>query len=104
MLPKSERLIKSDFIGLRPKVTFRGTYVDIGIQKSQISKFSCIISKKRIKKAVERNRVRRKIYSILEEVKPKTSFFVLIYPKQTVISGTYTKIKEEISHAFDTLH
>ncbi len=104
MLPKSERLTKSDFVGLRPKIVFRGVYVDIAIVPSvTTSRFACVIAKKRIKKAVERNAVKRKIYHIIREVKPKTPLLVIIYPKITVLSGSYSHYREEISQAFATL-
>ncbi|MDB5259918.1 MAG: Ribonuclease [Candidatus Nomurabacteria bacterium] len=103
MIPKSERLTKQDFNGLRPKIIFRGTYVDVAVSKSEVTKFACIVSKKRIKKATDRNTAKRRVYSILRDVRPKNNFFVLLYPKQNAISGEFLKIKEEISQAFDTI-
>jgi ribonuclease P protein component len=103
MLPKSERLTKVDFVGLRPRIIFRGSFVDIAVSPSTTSRFACVIAKKRIKKAVDRNTVKRKIYHIIRDVKPKHSLFVIIYPKNTVLSGNYSHIKDEISKAFDTL-
>ncbi len=103
MLPKSERLTKRDFATTRPKVVFRGTYMDIAANASDISKFACVISKKRIKRAVDRNKARRKIYHMVRETKPKNPSFIIIYPKQAVISGNRTLIWEELSKAFATL-
>jgi ribonuclease P protein component len=103
MLHKSERLTKTDFVGLRPRIIFRGSFVDIAVNPSEISRFAVVIAKKRIKKAVERNRVKRKIYHIIRENKPKTPHLVIIYPKITVLSGNSAHIKEEIIQAFATL-
>ena len=103
MLPKPERLTKLDFVGLRPCVIFRGSFVDIAVVKAEKSRFACVIAKKRLKKAVERNRVKRKIYHIIQDNKPKTPHLVIIYPKVTVLSGNSTHIKEEIIKAFATL-
>ncbi len=103
MLPKSERLTKKDFVGIRPRIIFRGTFVDIAVLPSSLSRFACVIAKKRIKRAVDRNRVKRKIYHIIREVKPKTPNLVIIYPKVTVLAGNYLNIKEEISESFATL-
>lgn len=103
MLPKSERLTKSDFIGLRPRIILRGTFVDIAITSSTSSKFACVIAKKRIKKAVDRNKVKRRIYSVLSFIKPKSHHLIVIYPKITVLNGKYTHIESEIKTAFDTL-
>ena len=103
MLSKKERLTKSDFVGLRPRIVFRGTFVDIAISQSQTSRFACVIAKKRIKRAVDRNKVKRKIYHIIREVKPKSPNFVIIYPKITALNSNYSHIKEEISKAFATI-
>lgn len=103
MLPKSERLTKTDFKGLHPRVIFRGTYIDVAVSPAVKLCFACIISKKRIKKAVERNKARRKIYSIVENTKPKTPHMVILYPKQSVLTSNYKNIKTEIGEAFATL-
>lgn len=103
MLPKSERLTKFDFIGLRPRTIFRGTFVDIAVSGSKTSRFACVVAKKRIKRAVDRNKIKRKIYHIIRETKPKTPHLVIIYPKITTLNSNYSHIKEEISRAFATL-
>lgn len=103
MLPKSERLTKKDFIGLRPQIVFRGTFVDIAVSPADSSRFACVIAKKRIKKAVDRNTVKRKIYHCIYDKKPKNSLLVIIYPKTTALTSSYSQMKEEIHQAFDTL-
>ena len=103
MLPKKERLQRLDFKDLRPRIFFRGTYVDISANTSKETKFTCIIQKKRIKKAVDRNSVRRKIYSIIQTIRPKKPYFIIMYPKQNVRTSNYSQIMTEIKSAFDTL-
>lgn len=104
MLPKSERLTKSDFVGMRPRIVFRGTFLDIAVVKTEkISRFACVIAKKRIKRAVDRNTVKRKIYHIIREIKPKTPYLVVVYPKITALHANKENIKEEISTGFATL-
>ena len=103
MLPKSERLTKTDFVGLRPRIVFRGTFVDIAISKAITSRFACVIAKKRIKRAVDRNNVKRKIYHIIKGVKPKSPNLVIIYPKVTALHANQIHIQEEISSVFTTL-
>lgn len=103
MLSKSERLTKKDFVGLRPRIVFRGTFVDIAISSAPTSRFACVIAKKRIKKAVDRNKVKRKIYHIIREIKPKTPNLVIVYPKISVLTSSYSHIKEEISSSFATI-
>ena len=103
MLPKSERLTKNDFLGLRPRIIFRGTFVDIAVFPTDISRFACVIAKKRIKRAVDRNTVKRKIYHIIKEIKPKNPHLVIVYPKITTLQGNHQHIQEEIRSTFATL-
>ncbi|MCF7843974.1 ribonuclease P protein component [Candidatus Gracilibacteria bacterium] len=103
MLPKPERLTKSDFVGLRPRTVFRGTFVDIAVSSAPKSRFACVITKKRIKRAVDRNNVKRKIYHIIRDVKPKSPHLVILYPKITTLKSNYSHIKEEITQAFATI-
>lgn len=103
MLQKSERLTKTDFVGLRPRIIFRGTFVDIAVSKAPSSRFACVIAKKRIKRAVDRNKIKRKVYHIIREIKPKSPHLVIIYPKITALTSNYSHIQEEIRSAFATL-
>lgn len=103
MLPKPKRLNSADFLNLNTKNVFRGFYVDISICSAQKTKFACIISKKKIKKAVDRNRTKRRVYSIIENLNLKDNYSVVIYPKPTALSGEYNLIKSEINEVFDKL-
>lgn len=103
MLPKSKRLTTKDFNGLRAKMVFRGTYVDVAVSPSLATRFACVISKKRVKKAVDRNTIRRKIYHILSSVVVASPHFIIVYPKQNVLSGSFTEIQKEILEVFATL-
>jgi ribonuclease P protein component len=105
MLPKKERLTTFDFKGLRPKTIFRGFLVDIAVYKTTetSSRFACVIQKKRVKKAVDRNTIKRKVYAILKESKPKLSHLVIIYPKKETLTTPSTKIQSEILQGFATL-
>jgi ribonuclease P protein component len=58
--------------------------------------------KKRIKRAVDRNRAKRKIYAFLGKEHPKTpSYF--IYPTKTMLQSPHTALAEEMRKAFATL-
>ncbi len=103
MLPKLKRLTKRDFIGIRPHIVFRGTYVDIALHPSSHTRFACIISKKRIKKAVDRNKVKRKIYNILTLITTKNQNLIFVYPKHSCISANHTLLRNEIEQVFATL-
>lgn len=103
MLPKKERLTKKDFIGLRPRIIFRGSFVDIAYVKSESTRFACVIAKKRLKKAVDRNKVKRRVYEIVKKIKPSSPSLIIIYPKTSALTTKITSIQEEITQAFATL-
>jgi ribonuclease P protein component len=103
MLPKSKRLTTKDFSGLKTRIIFRGTYVDVATFPSETTRFACVVSKKRVKRAVDRNVIRRKVYSTLHKITLKKSHFVIIYPKQNVLSSSHINLEKEISSVFATL-
>lgn len=103
MLPKSGRFTKKDFIGVRPKVIFRGTYTDVSLVENGVQKFACVISKKRIKKAVDRNKAKRKIYTAIQTLHPTIGKSLIFYPKQTTITAKQTLLIEEVQKVFATL-
>jgi ribonuclease P protein component len=103
MLPKPERLTKEDFMGVRPKVFFRCDLLDIAILSSQTQKFACVISKKTLKRAVDRNQVKRRIFEILHDSKPKKIASFVVYPKKPALNSPYEEIYKEIKKGFATL-
>lgn len=105
MLPKPKRLNSADFIKLNTRNVFRGFFVDIALSNShnKNTKFACVISKKKIKKSVDRNRVKRRIYSIIEKINLNGNYDIIIYPKFTVLSGKFESIKSEIEEVFGKL-
>lgn len=106
MLPKKERLTKKDFLETRPKVVFRGVLADVSFlpKVTEISRFSCVIAKKRVKKAHDRNFLKRKFYHLLRNYSLKTPHLVVVYPKEAAVSASFTEIDNEMCSFFDTLH
>lgn len=104
MLPKSERFTKEDFQGVRPKVFFRDTVIDIAKVSLPTQKIACVISKKTLKRAVDRNYAKRRVYTIIGTLPlpPKDSF--VFYLKKDSISIPYSRLEEIITQAFATLH
>lgn len=104
MLPKKERLTKRDFTGAKTSVIFRGTLVDIAILRSASSGIACVIAKKRVKRATERNYIKRKVYhSIKENIHFYPKKAVVVYPKATVLTSQYKDLCLEIVKGFATL-
>ncbi len=104
MLPKSQRFTKEDFEGKRPKVFFRSELLDIAALTLSTQKFACVTSKKTLKRAVDRNLVKRRIFSIVQEIPYSFTYSLIFYPKKSAPSTPYSQLREEIKRAFDTLH
>lgn len=104
MLPKAKRLTTKDFKGVRPKPVFRGTYFDVSVAPSlHGTKFACIVAKKRLKRAVDRNKARRKAYTHLQGMQTSKDLLVFIYPTQAILQAPHTVVEEEMRAAFATL-
>lgn len=118
MLPKSERFTKQDFVGKRPKVFFRGELFDVALVpfREKISevanpeehvpsqKFACVTSKKTLKRAVDRNLIKRRLFNGIKEAAPHTEYSFVFYPKKGSDTAPYSQLQTEIKKAFDTLH
>jgi ribonuclease P protein component len=103
MLPKAARITTKEFKGVKTRLAYRGAFFDISIAPHETAKFACIISKKRIKRAVDRNKARRKVYTALGEVVPRPPNLVFIYPTKHILEAPFSAIKEEVLKAFATL-
>lgn len=103
MPPKSERLTKYDFSGLKKRTTLVSSLFDIVYISSPTYKTACVIAKKRVPKAVDRNTIKRRIYNAYKENKPKKPYTVIFYPKKESLYAPYTKISNEMRVLFATL-
>lgn len=104
MLPKSKRFTKEDFQGKRPKVFFRCELFDIAAVTLSTQKCACVTAKKTFKRAVDRNLIKRRIFSAIKDITlPPTHSFVF-YPKKGSITTPYILLDSEIKKAFATLY
>ena len=104
MLPKSERLTKEDFTTLRTKIVYRGELFDVATITPSQGKFACVIAKKTLKKAVDRNTVKRRFMSALQDYSKVDNTSLVVYPKKNSLTAPYPQIQEEIKKVFATLH
>ena len=104
MLPKSKRLTKEDFTNSRPKIVFRGDLFDLAVVPIIPTKYACVISKKTLRRAVDRNAVKRKIFTAIRNNEIKSVSSCIIYPKKASLDTTYPQLEKEIMRAFATLH
>ena len=100
MPPKRERLTKQDFSELSRRNMIRNPLFDIGFLSSAQMKVACIISKKTVKLAVDRNKIKRKMFNLFEGNKPKKPYIIIMYPKREVLYTPYLKLKSEMEGIF----
>lgn len=103
MLPKSKRLTRDDFSKIKKRTTIRANYFDVTISPGDATRFACVITKKRIKLAVDRNKIKRRIHNSLSDVKLKSPHLVIIYPKQNALNTSFETLNNEIHKVFATL-
>lgn len=100
MLVKKNRLTTSELADVGRFSLYRGVNFDCKKLEAYNQKYSCIISAKTFKKAVERNKVKRIFYRILQEsvlrkegVNQKA---LLLYPKKIALLTPIETIREEL--------
>lgn len=103
MLPKSKRYTKEDFITTRPRIFSRGELFDMAYSLLPQQKYTCVVAKKTLKKAVDRNRVKRVILAIMRNNPANKKYSIICYPKKTALSTPYSHLEEKIIEAFATL-
>ena len=89
--------------GKRPLSVKRGRFFSIAYFPDQNTRFSFVISKKKTKKAVLRNRIKRKskacLFEILQSSEPKMGFYVI----SATISGVEAVAHEELLQEIKSL-
>lgn len=88
---------------LRKGETYKTRFFIVKYIKSreEISRFATIVSTKLEKSAVERNKLRRRIYEsirlVLKETQEKENKFeIILIPKKSILEAQYPDIEEDI--------
>jgi len=100
MLPKKNRLNKKEIAFLKEKQqkVLQGDFFGLIVSPSSEKKFGLIISAKIAKKAVERNRVKRLLYRVIESnFWDKPGFFLFLAKKTCLLADSENLRKEVIS-------
>ncbi len=92
----SERLTKKDFSLFTKKKLIRSDLFDIAYTEAPKHKVACVIAKKHIKKAVARNKLRRKMYHAYMSVRPEKSYMIIMYPKPQAQYVAYTTLLDTL--------
>lgn len=103
MLPKAERLTTKDIKALAQGKSVFGTLVSLRFLPADGTKFAVAVSKKVAARAVDRNRIRRRVYAVVRDVKLSISksFFVMVSPKKDCLTAPKESIKEDINRLFN---
>ncbi len=98
MLPKSKRLTTEEIESLSNGKSVFGTLISMRAIKSDTLKFAVSVSKKVVPLAVDRNRLRRRIYAALPSLIPeiKTPVFIMFMPKKEILVASMDVLKSEI--------
>lgn len=102
MLPKSKRLTTEEIESLSHGKSVFGTLISMRVIKSGTLKFAVSVSKKVAARAVDRNRLRRKVYSSLPLLIDgiKEPAFVMLMPKKEIMSLPLETIRSELAAVF----
>ena len=99
MLPNSQRLTTQEIESLSLGKSVFGTLISMRILKSGSLKFAGSVSKKVVPISVDRNRLRRRIYSaistLMGDIKEPT--FVMCMPKKELLSVPMDAIRSEVA-------
>lgn len=95
-----------------PFKVIRGVFFDIKIFKNQNdlgNKNAVITSSKNFKKAIIRNKIRRRIYSIIEgflkenQANIEKNLSILIYPKKEILNIKFSDLQKELYNSLNIL-
>lgn len=72
--------------------------------KAGNSRFAVIVSTKFAAKAVDRNRVKRRVYEAIRlNIKPDIKYKLALIPKKRILKSTYQEIEKDIKKLFSQL-
>lgn len=105
MLAKKNKISRINFLSvLKEGSFFYSLNFDFCYKKelSNQKKFSCVISKKIVKKSTTRNLIKRRVYNILRNnlKKIKNGIWIIIFVKKDISKLPYHLVEKEIINFF----
>ena len=102
MLPKRERLSVKDIATLSSGRSVFGSLLSLRFLSAKETKFSVSVSKKVAKLAVDRNRIRRRVYAATRTVKSLVTkpYSIMIMPKKECMTAPLADIQNEMEALF----
>ena len=103
MLPKKKRVTKELFqTVIKSGGTLSGSFFVFRYIKQKYPQYAFVVSKKIAKKAVDRNKLRRRGYSVLNNYKLKDYLGVFFYKKEAQ-KASFIEIKEDVGNILNKL-
>lgn len=107
MLSKKRRIPKRFFQEKRKFKQYSSQFLSAKIfevEKSLDTRFAVVVSKKIYQKAVQRNKLKRQIHQMIQDLYPKTKkgTYVVLYPLPGVENLSYREVEEEVKDIFKT--
>lgn len=108
MLPKSRRLSRINFLDLKASSQSRSFPHFTLVVRSpspppSLSRFSVVTSAKLHKKAVVRNRLRRRLYDQLSALNFPRSLDIIVIPRPSMLNLSHEEIASELHQALSSL-
>ncbi len=110
MIKKNERMTSRDFHFIKKSKFFKksieGKFVYITLYFCELDKkYAVVLSKKKFKKATERNFIRRRYYHIIRKNYPQDLHFCyfVLFPKKSALFASFQELKEDFIRIIHTL-
>lgn len=98
MFKKRDRMTASEFstfyADARP---YHGTYLTLRTTASDALRVAAVAPKKLYRRAVDRNRVRRRLYALLRECVPDESRAYIVVAKDGVLTASTDELREDLT-------
>ncbi len=97
MLKKESKLTANDLLKLKKEgKRVYSTLFSVTWSPAETNRFAVHVPKKVYKTAVDRNRCRRRVYSVLEDISPKTTGYYELFVKSKLNTLEYESLVKEI--------
>ncbi len=102
MLPKKERLTVTDLEALSRGISVFSTLISLRYIEADKLKFAVSVSKKVASSAVVRNRIRRRVYAVVQKLQAeiKKPAYIMLMPKKEFADKPIDSLEVEVRSLF----
>lgn len=102
MLPRGRRLSRASFATFRPKKRVESPHFRVSWSPSVKEEYAVVVPKKVAAHAVDRNKLRRRVFSLLRD-QPMRRLTLVVFAKSGSHKLSFAATKAELQPIFDTL-